>query len=77
MSKVVLQISENIYKSRETVLDMLQDRGYDIDQYRNYTLDDITIMLNNQNKNKDSPELGPLDILVSKSSGQKTYVKYW
>ena len=77
MSKVVLQISEHIYRSRVNLLDMLQDRGYNVDQYRDYTLNDITIMLNNQNKNKDTAEVGPLDIIISKENTEKIYVKYW
>jgi DNA-directed RNA polymerase I, II, and III subunit RPABC1 len=77
MSKVVLQISEHIYRSRVNLLDMLQDRGYNVDQYRDYTLNDITIMLNNQNKNKDTADVGPLDIIISKENTEKIYVKYW
>ena len=43
---------------------MLTDRGYDTSTYDNFTLNDISNMLNNYTKNKDIPEPGSLDIFA-------------
>ena len=79
MSSEILHISENIYRSRKILLEMLDDRGYDTSDYTNYNQDDINVMLNSfiSHKAKDTAETGPLDILVShKTDGSRTFVKY-
>jgi len=58
---------------------MLGDRGYDVSEYSNYTIDDINLMLMVGSNCKSTPEVCPLDILLSKQVGNDTtkiYVKY-
>ena len=73
-----------VYESRVHILEMLVDRGYNVDQYKNYTKSEIILILREHSRNKmeTKSEVGPLDILVSKNSGstndriEKVYVKY-
>ena len=70
---------------------MLEDRGYNVTELRNYTEDEIKIMLNNHmiGKFETKPEQGPLDIYLEKKIGvgsgtstgtgnetEKIYIKY-
>ena len=83
-----MSLSENfkifqlVYKSRKHLLEMLEDRGYNISDIKNYTDDEIQIMLQQQNigKFEISHDKGPLDILLEKHAGtpqsEKIYVKY-
>lgn len=79
MSSEILHISENIYKSRKVLLEMMNDRGFDMSSHTNYNQDDINIMLNSfiSHKAKDTSDTGPLDMLVShKTDGTRTFIKY-
>lgn len=81
MSSPVL-IYNMVYNSRVHILEMLEDRGYDITQYKNYTNDEMKMMLIEHVNSKmgEKSEIGPLDIIVSKKiAGDKTekvLVKY-
>jgi DNA-directed RNA polymerase subunit H (RpoH/RPB5) len=56
----------SIYKSRNTIIEHLENLGYDISDYAQFSINEIDAMnTNNQ-----------LDMLVSKEDGQKIYVKY-
>jgi len=60
---------------------MLEDRGYNVTDYRNYTEDELKTMLINQRIGKYDikSEIGPLDIYLEKKVGtetEKIYVKY-
>lgn len=57
----------NIYKSRKTLLEQLQTQGYQIEDYENFTMNEIDSMLSNSQ----------LDMLVSNNEGNKIYVKYY
>jgi len=67
-----------IFKSRKHILEMLQDRGYNVDDYLNYTLEEIKSMVqaNELNKYESTGEKGPLDIHIKKKSGESIFVKY-
>ena len=54
---------------------MLEQRGFNTEEYQHFTKDDISTMMN-QNKNQDSIHPGSLDILLEKSDKSKIYVKY-
>ena len=54
---------------------MLQQRGYNTEDFEHFTQDDISTMMN-QSKNQDDINPGPLDILLEKSDKCKIYVKY-
>ena len=81
-SSQIFKISQLVYNSRCHLLEMLEDRGYDISTIKSYTEDDIKIMLDGQNTGKfgNLAERGPLDIFLEKHSGistsEKIYVKY-
>ena len=67
-----------IYKSRKHILEMLQDRGFNTDDYMNYSMEEIKSMVqaNQMNKYETNGEKGPLDILIKKKSGESIFVKY-
>jgi DNA-directed RNA polymerase subunit H (RpoH/RPB5) len=57
----------NIYKSRKTLLEQLQSLDYQIDDYENFTMNEIDSMLSNSQ----------LDMLLTNTAGNKVYVKYY
>jgi hypothetical protein len=80
-SSQIFKLYQYVYNSRRNLLDMLDDRGYDVSQYRNYTEDEIKVMYNNHaiGKFEIKSEIGPLDIYLEKKNGieiEKMYVKY-
>lgn len=78
----VFKLYKNVYDSRTHLLEMLEDRGYNVDSLKNFTSEEIKEMLSNHKINKFdiSEELGPLDILLEKNTGlptvEKIIVKY-
>jgi DNA-directed RNA polymerase subunit H (RpoH/RPB5) len=66
-----------IFNSRKTILEMLKDRGYNIDNYSSYSKQEIiTLYEKNSIKYTLTSEKGPLDILVENEDGKKLFVKY-
>ena len=82
-SSQIFELFQLVYKSRKYLLEMLNDRGFDISSIKNYTEDEIKDMLTNHNLGKFEtlPDKGPLDILLEKNTGtqhaEKIYVKLW
>lgn len=59
---------QSIYNSRNNILEILEERNYNVEQYKNINLNEINIL--NQN--------GQLDLLVSnKENNKKIYIKYY
>ena len=56
----------NLLDSRGILLDMLEKRGYDVEKYRNYSINEIRLMKDNDT----------LDIIVENQTGMTCYVKY-
>lgn len=57
-----------VFKSRNTILEILKFRGYNVDDYVNYSINEIHLLIQNNQ----------LDMLVKKeSTGQKVYLKYF
>lgn len=56
-----------IYKSRNTILELLQLRKYNISDYSEFSINEIDAMYSNDQ----------LDMLLSKENGNKVYVKYY
>jgi DNA-directed RNA polymerase subunit H (RpoH/RPB5) len=57
-----------IYKSRNVLLDQLDDRDYDVSQYNDFSINEVDAMMSNSQ----------LDMLVThKENGKKVYVKYY
>tara|TARA_B110001469_G_C9615003_1_gene306099 strand:- start:312 stop:1001 length:690 start_codon:yes stop_codon:yes gene_type:complete len=81
MSLKQAQILKYIYRSREVILTMLKDRGFNIESYSSYSSDDLNILFEQGNtKIYNSNEIGPLDILVKKTleggKEETLFVKY-
>lgn len=56
-----------IFKSRNILLDLFEKRGFDISQYKNFTINEIHILYTNEQ----------LDMLLeNNNNGKKLYVKY-
>ena len=62
-STQIFKLYQLVYNSRGHLLEMLEDRGYDVNHLKNYTSEEIKIMLNEHNIGKFGtlPETGPLD----------------
>ena len=57
----------SIFKSRKTILELLHVKGYDVDSYSDFSINEIDAMMNNSQ----------LDMLVTHpTTNKKTYVKY-
>ena len=71
-------IYQYIYKSRKHILEMLEDRGFNVDELRNYTHQEMMSMVqaNQINKFEMNGQKGPLDIHLKKKSGESIFVKY-
>lgn len=75
------KIFQDVYNSRKHLLEMLEDRGYNVDHLKNYTSDEIKTMLQEQYVGKFNmiADIGPLDIFLEKkvnNNVEKIYVKY-
>jgi len=58
----------SIYKSRRTLLDLMYYQEYDINEYKNFNINEIDAMLTNTQ----------LDMLISNpKNNKKTYIKYY
>jgi DNA-directed RNA polymerase subunit H (RpoH/RPB5) len=67
MALKLSQLKTNIFRSRYTILDMLETRGYNIDNYNSFSEKEIDTLFEQINsKVSTSSELGPLDILVER-----------
>ena len=64
-----------LFKSRSVIIDMLEMRGFDVEPYRNFSLNEIEAMFKATEK-KTTAELGSLDMTVVNSLGGKLYIKY-
>lgn len=54
-----------IYNSRKYILEILEERGFDIEDYRNFSVDEIHVMVQNQQ----------LDLLLT-TGAKRVFVKY-
>jgi len=60
-------ITDQIYKSRQTILNILETQGYDINDYKDFNIHEVHSMLQTKQ----------LDLLVNNpQTNQKTYIKY-
>ena len=67
------KISQDVYNSRTHLLEMIEDRGYNVDHLKNYTYDEIKTMLHEQYVGKFylTSDIGPLDIFLEKKVSSK------
>jgi len=70
-NNIMSELSSNrilkIYKSRNTILELLRMRGYNIADYSEFSINEIDAMYSNDQ----------LDMLLTKENGEKVYVKYY
>lgn len=55
-----------IYNSRKYILEILEERGFDISEYSNFSINELNIIIQNNQ----------LDILVNNKKDKKVYVRY-
>lgn len=55
-----------VYKSRQIMCSVLKERGYDVSEYENHSINDVHLL----------DKTGQLDMVVSRDNGKKVYVKY-
>lgn len=67
MASLSSNVIVHLYKSRNTVLELLKEQNYAVNEYTEFSINEIDTMYKNNQ----------LDILVQRDSdGSKTYVKY-
>ena len=70
-NNIISELSSNrilkIYKSRNTILELLRMRGYNITDYSEFSINEIDAMYSNDQ----------LDMLLTKENGEKAYIKYY
>ena len=73
----------SIYKSRNTILELLSYRGYDISEYTGFSINEIDAMFSNTQLDMLIAESLPKDTAAAAAaaaaipSGRKVYVKYY
>ena len=78
----IFKLYQLVFDSRKHLLEMIEDRGYDVSHLKDYNSDDIKTMLIEHKTGKfvSLPDIGPLDILLEKNVGtpnsEKIYIKY-
>ena len=70
-----MSVVNKLFKSRSVIVEMLELRGYDVSQYKNFSINEIEAMFKASEK-KTSPQLGSVDMTVVNSLGGKLHVKY-
>lgn len=74
--KLIMNLVQKLYRSRGVVLEMLEARNYNVNNYKNYTLKEINAMHKNTST-KTTAETQPLDILVKHNEKENiALVKY-
>jgi DNA-directed RNA polymerase subunit H (RpoH/RPB5) len=66
MSHTNSTLVSKIYTSRNVLLEQLKERGFDVSNYDNFSVNEMHIMLQNKQ----------CDMLVENDEGHKVYVKY-
>jgi DNA-directed RNA polymerase subunit H (RpoH/RPB5) len=67
-SKSEYGLTNKLYNSRNIILNQLEKQGYDISEYRNFSINEVNIMA--KNKQQDM-------ILKNTKTGEKLYVNYF
>tara|TARA_B110000238_G_scaffold198653_1_gene243793 strand:- start:1311 stop:1937 length:627 start_codon:yes stop_codon:yes gene_type:complete len=67
-----MALIDKLFKSRKTILDMVNERGHTTTGFHNYSLNEIEIMYSNHSKN--SKDISPLDITINSSN--TLFIKY-
>ena len=78
MASSDLYLNKLIYQSRGNILEMLEDRGFDVAALKNYTQEEMRVLLekHQQGKFEQLTYLSPLDIKLKKADGATVIIKY-
>lgn len=81
MASTDLYLNELVYKSRANILQMLEDRGFNVSDLRNYDKGEMASLLerHQQNKFESTTTLSPLDIKITMTDNgqsQTIIIKY-
>ena len=76
MSSQINKGKNLLYDTRGEVLEMIESRGFNVDNYKNFTREEIFIQFDQNSKFLITSEVGPLDILVENDQNKKLFVKY-
>lgn len=73
-----LYLNKLVFQSRKHILEMLEDRGFDISKLSNYTEEEMRILLEKHQLGKfeQLTTLSPLDIKLKKQDGATVIIKY-
>lgn len=55
-----------VYKSRQIICAVLKERGYNVSEYENHSINDVHLL----------DKTDQLDMIVSRENGKKVYIKY-
>lgn len=58
---------KNIYKSRNILIEILQNRDFNVNDYNEFSINEVNLMVNNNQ----------LDLLLENSNNTKIFVKYY
>ena len=58
---------KNIYKSRNILIEILQNRDFNVNDYNEFSINEVNLMVNNNQ----------LDLLLENSNSTKIFVKYY
>ena len=61
-----MSLTNKLYKSRKIILEMLRDRGYNTENYENYTPESIDILF--KTNMKVTKDINPIDIELEESN---------
>ena len=56
-----------VYNSRNNIIDILEKRGFNVSEYNEFSINDISLMINNKQ----------LDLLLTDENNNKIFVKYY
>ena len=78
MASSDLYLNKLVYQSRAHILEMLEDRGFDVTALKNYTQEEMRVLLekHQQGKFEQLTYLSPLDIKLKNADGATVIIKY-
>ena len=57
-----MSLLDKIYKSRQTVIELMEDRGVNMDKYKDFTINEVDLMVSNMPKKNE--DISPVDITL-------------
>ena len=57
-----MSLLDKIYKSRQTVIELMEDRGVNMEKYKDFTINEVELMVSNMPKKNE--DISPVDITL-------------